>query len=56
MLARLQVCVITSDDVIDDEGELVNYAFYAYTRPVDAAKALKDSSWMKAIVGEIKTT
>ena len=27
MPARLQECVITSDDVVDDEGELVHYAF-----------------------------
>ena len=43
MPARLQDCVITSDDVIDNEGELVHYAFYADVEPVNAAEALKDS-------------
>ena len=43
MHARLQECVITSDDVVNDEGELVHYAFYAYVEPVNAVEVLKDS-------------
>ena len=43
MPARLQDCVITSDDVIDNEGELVHYDFYADVKPVNATEALKDS-------------
>lgn len=41
MPARLKECVITSDDVVDDEGELVHYTFYAYSEPVNAAKHWK---------------
>ena len=55
MPARLQDCVITSDDVIDDEGELVHYAFYADVKPVNAAEALKDSKWVKAMNEEVKS-
>ena len=55
MPARLQDCVITSDDVIDDEGELVHYAFYADVEPVNAAEALKDSKWVKAMNEEVKS-
>ena len=42
MPAGLQDCVITSNDVIDNEGELVHYAFYTDVEPVNAAEALKD--------------
>ena len=55
MPARLQDYVITSDDVIDDEGELVHYAFYANVEPVNAAEALKDSKWVKAMNKEVKS-
>ena len=55
MPARLQECVITPDDVVDEEGELVHYAFYADVEPVNAAEALKDSKWMKAMDEELKS-
>lgn len=41
MHTRLQECVITSDNVVDDEGELVHYAFYADTKSVNANASLK---------------
>lgn len=43
MLARLQERVITSYDVVNDEGELVHCAFYADIDPVNVTEALKDS-------------
>lgn len=43
MSTRLQECVITSDDMVNDEGELVHYSFYADSEPVNTAEALKDS-------------
>ena len=49
MHARLQECVITSDDVVNEEGELVHYAFYADVELVNAAEVLKDSKWMKVM-------
>ena len=47
--------MITSDDMVDDEGELVHYAFYADIELVYAAEALKDSKWMKAMNEELKS-
>ena len=55
MPARLQECVITSDDVVNEEGELIYYAFYADVGPVNAVEALKDSKWMKAMDEEQKS-
>ncbi|XP_050897603.1 uncharacterized mitochondrial protein AtMg00810-like [Lathyrus oleraceus] len=49
MPARLRECVIKSDDVVDDEGELVCYAFYADVELVNVVEALKDSNWKKKI-------
>ena len=54
MPARLQECVITSDDMVGEEGELVHYAFYADVEHVNATEALKDSKWMKAMDEELK--
>ena len=55
MPARFQDCAITSDDVIDNKGELVHYSFYADVEPVNAAEALKDSKWVKAMNDEVKS-
>ena len=41
MPTRLQECMVTSDDVVKEEGELVHYAFYADFEPVNAVEALK---------------
>ena len=55
MPARLQDCEVTSDDVVDNKGELVHYAFYADVEPVNAAEALKDSKWVKAMNEVVKS-
>lgn len=55
MPTRLHKCVITSYDVINDEGELVHYAFYVDIEPINADETLKDSRWIKAMVDEIKS-
>ena len=47
--------MVTSDDVVDNEGELVHYAFYADVKPVNTAEALKDSKWVKAMNEEVKS-
>lgn len=39
--------MITSDDVVNVEGELVHYAFYADTEPVDVTEALRIQSGCK---------
>ena len=56
MPTRLQECVIISNDMVDGEGELVHYDLYADVEPVNAAEALKDSKWVKAMNEELKTT
>lgn len=55
MLARLQECVITSDDVVNDKSDLVHYAFYADTASINVTEALKDSKWMQAMIEELKS-
>jgi hypothetical protein len=47
--------MITSDDMVNEEGELVHYAFYADVKPVNADEALKDSKWVKAMNEELKS-
>lgn len=42
MLAILQNCVVTLDDVVNDEGELAHYAFCGYNELVNVIYALKD--------------
>lgn len=55
MHAILKKCVIISDDMVDDEGELVHYTLYENIEPLNATEALKDSRWMKVMVDEIKS-
>lgn len=55
MPARLQECVFTFDYVVDDEGELIHYAFYADFERVNVAETLKDSKWVKAMNEELKS-
>ena len=55
MPASLRDYVTTSNEVVDDEGELVHYTFYADVEPVNAAEALKDSKWVKAMIEEVKS-
>lgn len=42
MLAILQDCVVTPDNLINDKGMMVHYEFYADIKPVNMNKALKD--------------
>lgn len=46
--------MIISDDVVDDEGELVHYAFYADIESINVIETLKDSKWMQAMNEELK--
>ena len=41
--------------MFNEEGEMAHYAFYADVEPVNAAEALKDSKWMKAMNEELKS-
>ena len=47
--------MITLDDMVDAEGELVHYAFYADVKLVNTVKALKDSKWVKAMNEELES-
>lgn len=40
--AKLGECVVTSNDMINDEGELVHYAFYANIDPISVIEEFKD--------------
>lgn len=51
----LQECVITSDYVVDDEGELIHYAFYADTVLFSVTEEMKDSKWIHAMNEELKS-
>lgn len=55
MMLRMQECVISLDDMVNDEGKLVHYALYADTEPVNVVEALKDSKWMQAMMKELKS-
>lgn len=55
MSTKLQECVITLDDMVNDKGELVHYASYEDTEPVNVVGALKDSKWMQAMMEKLKS-
>ncbi|MCI61238.1 hypothetical protein A2U01_0082495, partial [Trifolium medium] len=53
MPARLQDYEVTSDDQVNDEGEIVHYAFLADTEPVSMSEALSDPKWINAMTEEL---
>lgn len=53
MPGKLQNCVVTPDNMINDEGELIRYTFYANTKPMNLTKELKDPIWMNAMIQEL---
>ncbi|XP_058733869.1 uncharacterized mitochondrial protein AtMg00820-like [Vicia villosa] len=55
MSLRLQECVITLNDAVDNEGELVHCVLYVDVEPVNATEALKDLKWVKAMNEELKS-
>lgn len=55
MSGRLQEFIITSNDVVDDEGELTHYDFYAYVESVNAVEALNDLKWVEAMNEELES-
>ncbi|MCI91104.1 hypothetical protein A2U01_0112398, partial [Trifolium medium] len=55
MPARLQECEITPDGQVNDEGELVHYAFLADTEPVSMNEALNDPKWINAMTEELNS-
>ncbi|MCI46293.1 hypothetical protein A2U01_0067533, partial [Trifolium medium] len=55
MPARLQECEIALDSQVNDEGELVHYAFLADTEPVSMNEALSDPKWINAMTEELNS-
>jgi hypothetical protein len=55
MPARLQDCEVTSDNQVNDEGELVHYAFLADTEPVSMTEALSNPKWISAMIEELNS-
>lgn len=41
--------------MVNDEDKMVHYAFNVDVQPINAAEALKDSEWMKAMNEELKS-
>jgi hypothetical protein len=52
MPARLQDCDVIVDDQVNDEGELVHYAFLTDTEPVSMTEALNNPKWISAMIEE----
>lgn len=55
MPTKLQDCVNTSDDIVNDEEELVQYDLYADIGPINVIEVLKDSKWMQSMMEELKS-
>ncbi|GAU36961.1 hypothetical protein TSUD_57390 [Trifolium subterraneum] len=51
--ARLQECEVTSDNLVNDEGDIVHYAFLADTEPVSVIEALNNPKWIDAMTEEL---
>jgi len=50
---HLQDCEVNFDDEVDDNGDLVHFAFLAYSEPVRLADAIQHSKWQKAMNEEL---
>ncbi|MCI82182.1 hypothetical protein A2U01_0103456, partial [Trifolium medium] len=44
---------MVSDNVVDNEGEIVHYAMLVDTEPIDVNSALKSNVWMEAMIDEL---
>ncbi|GAU28814.1 hypothetical protein TSUD_21510 [Trifolium subterraneum] len=53
--ARLNDCIITSDNDVNTEGDLVHLAFNAEAEPVNFEDAVKDEKWLNAMNEEIES-
>ncbi|GAU23070.1 hypothetical protein TSUD_183690 [Trifolium subterraneum] len=49
----LQECEVTSDNQVNDEGDIVHYAFLADTEPVSVIEALNNPKWINAMTEEL---
>ncbi|GAU30980.1 hypothetical protein TSUD_104940 [Trifolium subterraneum] len=53
--ARLNDCIITSDNEINGEGDLVHLAFNVEAEPVNFEDAVKNEKWLSAMNEEIES-
>ncbi|GAU20588.1 hypothetical protein TSUD_297610 [Trifolium subterraneum] len=52
---RLNDCIITSDNEINVEGDLVHLAFNVEAEPVNFEDAIKNEKWLSAMIEEIES-
>ena len=52
---RLTDCEITSDDAVNDEGDLIHFALLADAEPINYKEALKTDVWRRAMVEELQS-
>ena len=50
---HLQDCEVNLDDEVDDNGDLVHFAFLAESEPVRLADAIQHPKWQKAMNEEL---
>ena len=50
---HLQDCEVNLDDEVDDNGDLVHFAFLAKSEPVRLADAIQHPKWQKAMNEEL---
>ena len=53
--ARLTDCEITSDNAVNDEGDLTHFALLADAEPINYKEALKIDVWKRAMVEELQS-
>ena len=52
---HLQDCEVNLDDEVDDNGDLVHFAFLAYSEPVRLADVIQHPKWQEAMKEELMT-
>lgn len=51
--SRMPDFIVTSNDMVNDECELIHCAFYADIESVNVTEALKDPKWMNFMIEEL---
>jgi len=52
---HLQDCEVNLDDEVDDNGDLVHFAFLADSKPVRLANVIQHPKWQKAMNEDLMT-
>lgn len=48
--SRLGDCVVISDNAVNDEGDIIHFALFANSKPLNFEEALKIGAWKKAMM------